>query len=215
MNKNDLQMLINEANKYDRRIASEERTIAALEAEALHLATGNLLQRRPKSYTAVFNYDVGDKTAKTEKFTISSGRYFEATRLASSLTIVGQATVQDGVGTAAGQVAVFTAGYGPPSRAEGPSNRQRFFDFFWRIRDTGGDFALQDVKQPSVVLSSGHAAPTSLAVGAKIPLGATVAVDIEPILNRAQAQVGGSPIDGLENVTQYKLTIQMFGWEYA
>ena len=63
-------------------------------------------------------------------------------------------------------------------------------------------------------MASGHAAPTELSVPMRIPLGAKVAVDVEPILNRAEAQVGGNPIDGLNNVTQYKLTIQMSGWEY-
>lgn len=212
------QSIINETRRYYRALEKETRRAKDLNQRASALGAAPYLKFRPKAYQFSFSFEPGDKTAVTQTLAISEGKSFRAHQLSSSFSIVGQTAVDtDGGGTlGAGQVANITAGYSCTANNQGPSNRQRFFDFFWRLRDTSGDHEFTTGgMQPSVMLCGGHAAPLSLPVPMNIASNAQLAMDIVPIYNRSITVIEGvgSFEDGLANIKSYNLIVKLWGEE--
>jgi len=212
----DEQMLINELRKYERALAKETRRADNLLSRSQKLGATPYLTARPKAYQFNFSFVPGDFTAITQTLSISEGKKFACHAISSSLSIVGQATVDTNPGGApiyaAGQIANVTAGYSTSETGEGPSNRQRFFDFFWRLRDASGDNDFQDVEQPSVMMCSGHDSPLYFPVCWNISAGSLVEMEIIPF-NSANPSTATNT-DGLTNIRAYNMIVKLWGEEY-
>ncbi len=210
----DEQLLINEVRKYERALNKETARAKSLAYRASFLGNEPLLKRRPKAYQMVFKIVPGDLTALTQTLSISEGRGFEFHSISTSFAVVAQAAVDtDGAGTLGpGQIINISAGYSG-TNINGPSNRQAFFDFFWRLRDSNGDLDFQDIEQPSVALCSGHASPLVLPVPARLNAGAQLSMDIVPFANISTEVFAGSAISGVFDVRNYSLVVKFWGEE--
>lgn len=212
------QMLLNEHRALDRAIAQRERVIAELEKRASALGVA-AIDRRPKRYSVEFEFTPESGRiaahAQEKSFFVDTGATFHCATIESSLRVVGDASVASGGGVyIAGQTAVLTLPYSPPTSANGrqANGRNEFFEYLWKIRDTGSDREWQNLPMPSVFMDSGAISPLVLPVHGRVGGGSEVFVEITPVLTLPSP--GVSSVTGIfRNIYKYILHISLAGTE--
>jgi len=171
-------MIINEARRLDRAVKGRAATLKQLEAQLK--SRPSMLERRPKRYSLEFDFTppadaiandgfVPELGAPLKSFVVDGGTKFFCATIETSVRVIGE--FSDG-----STVQPITRPY-----CTGDDNRQRFIEFFWKIRDTGADREWQNMKQPSVFLMSGSLSPLFLPIHGVVRGGSEIAVEVEPV----------------------------------
>lgn len=207
-------MLINEVRRIEHAVVQRKALLAKLEQQMRDQGDGvlNLERERPQRYSVEFSFVPGDLQPQERSFLVEGGTLFKCNQLESSFRVVGAAAVDDGGGgTLAGQNAQVTLPWAPVT-GNRPSARQAYFDYLWRVRDTGSDRDWQNSNQPSIFMLTGSLMPVVLPVRARIVGGSEVFVTIDPFFSRS---VFGSNVGLFFTVSQYIVHVSFFGTEVA
>jgi hypothetical protein len=180
--KNDpeaVNMVYNELNKIQRLIEARKAKLQALYRGKTYK---DVLSNRPKRYSVSIKYEAWDDffgyergnpfAVETDSFIVEEGTIFRPVALDCSMFV-----------TVSEFAANPTLLQLPLMYREGESNRGSFFEFDWRIYDTGSDREWQNHPQPSPFLATGLYSPMWLQNRGVLGPGTEVFVSIEPFRN--------------------------------
>jgi hypothetical protein len=156
---------------------------------------------RNRRYTIEYTFEAGDLNPQERSVNVEGGTIFRCAYVESFVQAVGQGTAR------------FTD---PPQAvtvfATLPwDSRLSYFDFLWRIRDTGTDREWCDQFQPSLFLGGGYVEPMWFPRRAVLGGGTTLFAELQPIVS-ASTDVGvGFFTEGAVNT--YRVKISFVGHE--
>lgn len=90
--------------------------------------------------------------------------------------------------------------------------RLQYFDFMWRIRDTGRDQEWTDQPQPSMFLGGGHVGPLWLPRRTGLSGGTNLVVRIEPFRSSTDPGLAFNFFEG-GTISQFNVHVSFFGHE--
>lgn len=204
VDQSEIVALGNEYNRLERQLAAKTSQLEALlatnaEAGAFPTDFEGALNRR---YSIEFMFEPEASTVEAallqpqeRSVTIESGTIFRCAYVESFLRAVG--TADDPFG-------------GPATvQATLPWNdRRTYFDYLWRVRDTGTDREWCDTPQPSWFFGGGYVGPLWLPRRNILSGGTTVYATVEPFRNR-DAMATGFFAGG--SISQYLLQMSFVG----
>jgi hypothetical protein len=178
------QMELNEYNRLERAIEARRKRIEALEKGA------PLIRQRNFRYVLDFNFDYTQMAAPVSASLVS---FDEEPPSAQSRSFIVKSETEDQrkthfyVKSLEASYAVFAsqATDGDPGPGQrffiGPDYRRNFFDFTWRLRDTGSDREWSNTSLPSQLLMTGNVNPLLFGNGHCMLSGGTeVIVEVTP-----------------------------------
>lgn len=179
--------IIAEYRRLDRQVAEKTARLEALlaanaEAGAFPLDFGGALDKR---YGIDFSFKPGIYDPQELAVQIDAGKVF---RCAAIETFV------SGVGTAddpfSGDPVSVQATFPWNLRLASLTNGGPYFDFMWRVRDTGYDHEWNDTPQPSLFAGGGYFGPLWLPRRRILGGGANIFVNLQPIFNADDVSSG-------------------------
>lgn len=150
---------------------------------------------RNRRYTIELDFQAGSLVPQERSVNVENGTIFRCAYVESFVQAIGQ-----GVDRFSGQpITVF---------ATLPWNgRLAYFDFFWRIRDTGTDREWCDQPQPSLFLGGGYVEPMWLPRRVVLGGGTTLFAEIDPFISLSDAgDLPGFFYGGAINAYRVKLS---------
>lgn len=169
--------LTNEYRKLQRQLEGKTQQLESLTAKN---APGGQFPTdfdgaRNRRYTIEFDFQAGSLVPQERSINVENGTIFRCAYVESFVQAIGQ-----GIDRYSSQpVTVFaTLPWG---------SRLNYFDFFWKIRDTGTDREWCDQPQPSLFLGGGYIEPLWLPRRAVLGGGTALFAAIEPFVSLVDA----------------------------
>lgn len=189
--------LTNEYRRLQRQLESKTQQLEALTAPN---AVGgsfptDFAGARNRRYTVEVDFQAGSLVPQERSVNVEGGTIFRCAYVESFVQAIGQ-----GIDRFSDEpITVFaTLPWG---------SRLNYFDFFWKIRDTGTDREWCDQPQPSLFLGGGYVEPLWLPRRVVLGGGTTLFANIEPFLSVTDATgLPGFFYNGAINAYRVKLS---------
>ena len=192
--------ITNEYHRLQRQLESKEQQLTAL--TATNAPSGafptDFSGARNRRYTIEFSFEAGKYVSQERSVNVENGTIFRCAYVESFVQAIGEGVIADQART------VFaTLPWG---------SRLRYFDFLWRIRDTGTDREWCDQPQPSLFLGGGYVEPLWLPRRVVLGGGTALFADLLPIVSISDA----SDIPGFfygGTISTYRVKLSFVGHE--
>lgn len=189
--------LANEYRRLQRQLESKTQQLDALTAKN---GPGGAFPTdfdgaRNRRYTIEFNFRAGDLVAQERSVNVENGTIFRCAYVEGFVQAIGQGLDR------------FTEEPKTVFATLPWDSRLLYFDFFWRIRDTGTDREWCDQPQPSLFLGGGYVEPLWLPRRVVLGGGTSLFAEIDPFVSLVDAtNIPGFFREGAINAYRVKLS---------
>lgn len=189
--------LTNEYRKLQRALEAKTQQLDALTATngPAGAFPVDFAGARNRRYTIEFNFDAGSLVPQERSVNVEGGTIFRCAYVESFVQAIGQSLDRF---TEQPTTVFATLPWG---------SRLNYFDFLWKIRDTGTDREWCDQPQPSLFLGGGYVEPLWLPRRVVLGGGTTLFAQLDPFVSLADAgDLPGFFFGGAVNTYRVKLS---------